>query len=45
MTNNSGLISAEESASGLLGVLDAGATGKLDLSGRWYDFKKEEIPW
>ena len=45
MTNNSGLISVEESASGLLGVLDSGAQGELELSGRWFDFKREEIPW
>ena len=45
MTSNNGLISAEESARGLLGVLDAGAGGELELSGRWYDFKREEIPW
>lgn len=45
MTNNNGLISAEESARGLLGVLDSGAAGELELSGRWFDFKREEIPW
>lgn len=45
MTNNNGLISAEESARGLLELLDMGASGELELSGRWYDFKKEEIPW
>ena len=45
MTNNSGLISAEESASGLLSLLDSGGRGELELSGRWFDFKRDEIPW
>jgi NAD(P)-dependent dehydrogenase (short-subunit alcohol dehydrogenase family) len=45
MTNNSGLISAEESAKGMLSVLDSGASGEMELAGRWFDFKREEVPW
>jgi len=45
MTGNKGLIDVETSASGLLGVLEAGAAGALDLRGTWHDYKQEAIPW
>ena len=45
MTGNKGLIDVEASASGLLGVLEAGAAGALDLRGTWHDYKQEAIPW
>lgn len=41
MTNNHGLITTKQCVEGLIGVLESG----LPLQGRWYDYKKEEIPW
>ena len=40
MTKNNGLIDVEESAGGLISVLE-----ELELNGKWYDYKKEEIKW
>lgn len=37
--------SASESVAGMLGVLEAGAAGELDLAGAWYDYKREVVPW
>jgi NAD(P)-dependent dehydrogenase (short-subunit alcohol dehydrogenase family) len=34
-----------ESVAGMLGVLEAGAAGELDLAGAWYDYKREVVPW
>lgn len=44
MTSNNGLIGVEESVAGMLGVLEDGAAGKLDLS-KWHDYKRDVIPW
>ena len=44
MTSNNGLIDVETSVAGMLSVLEEGAEGKRDLT-KWWDYKKEEIPW
>jgi len=41
MTRFSGLIDADESVAGMISVLES----NLPLGGRWYDYKKESIPW
>lgn len=41
MTGQNGLINVDESVSGLISVLES----DLPLNGRWYDFKRESIPW
>ena len=41
MTGRNGLIDVDESVSGLISVLES----DLPLNGRWYDFKRETIPW
>lgn len=41
MVGFEGLISPEESAAGMLGVLESGR----ELNGQWYDFAGKEIPW
>lgn len=45
MTRGNGLIDVDQCASGLLGVLEAGAAGEIDLRGTWHDYKREAIPW
>lgn len=41
MTNFSGLIDPDQSAGGLISVLESGK----ELQGQWYDYKHEAIPW
>jgi len=41
MTHGSGLIDADQSAGGLIGVLES----DLPLNGKWWDYKSEEIPF
>ncbi|KAL3150943.1 hypothetical protein ABBQ32_000688 [Trebouxia sp. C0010 RCD-2024] len=41
MTGQNGLIDVDESVSGMMSVLES----DLPLNGRWYDFKRETIPW
>jgi hypothetical protein len=41
MTGGQGLIDAQESVAGMLGVLES----NKPLNGEWYDFKGEKIPW
>lgn len=41
MTRFSGLIDVDESVAGMISVLES----SLPLGGRWYDYKKESIPW
>lgn len=41
MTRHSGLIDAKTSVAGMISVLES----SKPLSGRWYDYKNEEIPW
>lgn len=45
MTRGNGLISVEECVTGLLGVLEAGAAGEVELAGAWHDYKRDAIPW
>ena len=42
MTEGRGLIDAEESAAGMIAVME-GAAG--NIRGMWYDYKLEAIPW
>lgn len=39
------VLSAQTSVSGMIGVLEDGAAGKLPLQGTWHDYKKETVPW
>lgn len=41
MTGQNGLIDVDESVSGMISVLES----DLPMNGRWYDFKRETIPW
>lgn len=41
MTSQNGLIDVDESVSGLISVLES----DMPLNGKWYDFKREVIPW
>ncbi|KAI3427133.1 hypothetical protein D9Q98_007070 [Chlorella vulgaris] len=45
MTGGKGLIDKQTSVSGMIGVLEDGAAGKLPLQGTWHDYKKETVPW
>jgi NAD(P)-dependent dehydrogenase (short-subunit alcohol dehydrogenase family) len=44
MTGHQGLIDVDTCVSGLLSVLE-GTGIKGSINGRWFDYKKEEIPW
>ena len=41
MTSQNGFIDVDESVSGLISVLES----DMPLNGKWYDFKREAIPW
>lgn len=41
MTGGGGLIDADESAGGLIGVLES----DQPLNGKWWDYKSEAIPF
>lgn len=43
MVNNNGLISAQQSVEGIVGVLESKSDD--ELRGQWYDWKNEVIPW
>ena len=45
MTRGSGLIDPDQCVAGLLGVLEAGAAGEIQLAGAWHDWKREVVPW
>ena len=40
MTQGRGLITAQDSAEGMLKILETPG-----MNGRWFDYKGEEVPW
>jgi hypothetical protein len=45
MTGGQGWITVEQSAAGMMAVLEDGAAGRRPLNGRWYAYDGAEIPW